>query len=96
MTTDRTGEKRRPEREITYQVGWKRGRIKLEPAVPVENGGSDARLVSEMPRLSRVEYALWRPAATAKDEIVLAALLVFPAAVFGIALWLVYKLSVQP
>ncbi|NOU97906.1 hypothetical protein GC093_32470 [Paenibacillus sp. LMG 31456] len=90
----------RTEREITYQVGWKRGKIKLNTAHPVDCGEPAAQIEGTKNLLSGIDSLnlrwLWRPVGLIKDEVLQVVLWVFPVIAFGISMWLIYKLSFQP
>ncbi|WP_258212740.1 hypothetical protein [Paenibacillus radicis (ex Xue et al. 2023)] len=89
----------RTEREITYQVGWKRGKIKLNLAHPVESGEPSVQIQGDENLLSRLDNWnlrwLWRSAGLIKDEALQVVLWVFPVIVFGVSIWLLYQLSFQ-
>jgi hypothetical protein len=91
----------RTEREITYQVGWKRGKIKLHTnnleaieALP-DNRESVVQLKGALV-LNRMAVFMWRPAGAMPERYLQIALWTFPLLTFGISLWLVSKLTLQP
>lgn len=74
-------------REITYQVGWKRGRM-VNPA--------DNSVPKQLSWIHRINItSMWRHAGTAPVRFVLILLLMFPVASFICSLWLVHLLMVQ-
>ncbi|WP_438448651.1 hypothetical protein [Gorillibacterium sp. sgz5001074] len=98
-----TADKKSFDRDITYQVGWKKGKIHIqgqtgaEPGKPAaEEGGSGAlsgELRMEDQEPGRIWTSIWRalPYPTENAVFVLAAVL--PVAAFAAVLWLVSKLS---
>lgn len=90
----------RTEREITYQVGWKRGKIALKQdktAVSSDDGTYPEHGGALIDRLFQwsVRY-VWKPAGAIPDKVLKTMLIVFPLIAFALSLWLVYRLSIQP
>jgi hypothetical protein len=74
-------------REITYQVGWKRGKM-INPA-----DNSAPKLLSWIHRFNIA--SMWRHAGTAPIGVMLILLWMFPVLAFICSLWLVHVLMVQ-
>ncbi|MDF2962705.1 MAG: hypothetical protein K0S39_4440 [Paenibacillus sp.] len=88
----------RTEREITYQVGWKRGKIRPHPNRNCLQS-TDKAACAEAELFNNAGWNiswLWRPAGTIKIEVLHVLLWLFPAVVFAISLWLISQLSLQP
>ncbi|MUG73352.1 hypothetical protein [Paenibacillus validus] len=80
----------RTPREMTYQVGWKRGKIKHSP----ECGTSDAPLVPGHPLQRWNQAVLWRKARVPGGSgLLLGGLFALPAALFALFVWAVYELA---
>lgn len=87
-------EDRKTEREITYQVGWRRGSIHYKdkqpsagsPPVPTPSGRADqaARWACKY---------LWREAPYPNGTVLAAFLWAVPAVGFATVVWLVYRLA---
>ncbi|WP_409345803.1 hypothetical protein [Paenibacillus sp. MBLB4367] len=90
------GKKTSGDREITYQVGWKRGKIQAaENGSPVKNGnpgGKTPHFVIET-RGAKLLRAIWRPVPAAPASVSGALLFALPVISFAVTLWLVYRLS---
>lgn len=88
------------EREITYKVGWKRGKIKMNQSNNTMNEQPNEAAVTSFPTGAVWhlwnERWLWREARVLPGSVLRAMLYVFPVITFGISLWLVYRLSFQP
>ncbi|WP_159887175.1 hypothetical protein [Paenibacillus puerhi] len=88
----------RKNRELTYQVGWKRGTIKTSPE---RNASSDAEQSPWFTRLAGALHrwngeVLWRKAPLGKGSsagVLMACLYVLPAVLFTMFVWVVYELS---
>lgn len=86
----------RTPREITYQVGWKRGKIRLSPdgRTPDASQPGEAAHISEHALHRWNRAVLWRKAPVpGGSRWLLAGLLALPAAVFALFGWAVYELS---
>lgn len=93
--------KQQTEREITYKVGWKRGKIsqkagKLPPVEEPAEGGAEETIHRKSAAFRWNEQWLWREAWGPTERVLKPLLFAFPVAAFGLSLWLVYQLSVQP
>lgn len=90
----------RTEREITYQVGWKRGKITLNNGKPSAGpGGAKPAAKSTAAAERLTEWSLryvWKPAGAIPDGGLRILLAAFPLIAFALSLWLVYQLSVHP
>lgn len=81
-------EQRTP-REMTYRDGWKRGKIVA--------GGKNAdaplskKIISTAERLN--EERVWKEAPIAPDRLIQTAVLVLPAVLFILFVWMVYWLA---
>ena len=89
----------RTEREITYKVGWKRGKIMQNHD---RNAADEAKairaaepIVTSIVQRWNLRY-VWRPAGVPTDSMMNILLVAFPVLTFAISLWLVYNLAVQP
>ncbi|SDC24794.1 hypothetical protein SAMN02799630_00905 [Paenibacillus sp. UNCCL117] len=87
----------RKNREITYQVGWKRGKIK--PSEGRQPSADDRRQAAGSDRPEGRIYRwnrtfMWRSAPmTDNPRVLLACLYVLPAVLFAMFLWAVFELS---
>ncbi|MEK8130615.1 hypothetical protein WMW72_22165 [Paenibacillus filicis] len=87
-------------REITYQVGWKRGKITLAkpdhasiPDLP-QTSDSSERAIQESPLQAWNRMVLWRKAPVPGNAVVLTVcLFALPAVLFTLFVWAVYELS---
>ncbi|WP_248924949.1 hypothetical protein [Paenibacillus hamazuiensis] len=86
---------KKPNREITYQVGWKRGKIRHESQDGTEQGRGKP---DELPR-TRIETVhlflnryLFRPVPTVSERLLPYVLWTLPAVSFFVCLTLVYIL----
>ncbi|SFL27756.1 hypothetical protein SAMN03159341_104401 [Paenibacillus sp. 1_12] len=81
--------KQQREREITYQVGWKRGVISSNKPHAVE-------LEAEIPWVHRFNITfLWGQAAIYPIGVLQVILWIFPILTFACTLWLIHVLSMQ-
>ncbi|MCZ8514380.1 hypothetical protein O9H85_18525 [Paenibacillus filicis] len=81
-------------REITYRIGWKRGRmIPHDPLEPLESGGPSEppKTISPWERINR--SAVWKTVPLGEGRFVLMAAAVLPALLFAMFLWMVYELA---
>lgn len=90
----------RTERQITYHVGWKKGKIQPNPAQIKRNRQEPKAQADSTEKLLSNLYDwnmrwLWRNAGTMKDEWLKLLLAAFPILVFGISIWFIYQLSQQ-
>lgn len=85
------------EREITYHVGWKRGKIQLPTSADGSNPGDhDVRPWAEVIKTVRVSPLLalvWRPVPTMPAGVLMGLLFALPAAGFAATLWVVNLLT---
>ncbi|PZE20928.1 hypothetical protein CBW46_009560 [Paenibacillus xerothermodurans] len=89
-----------PQRELTYRVGWKRGKIiqHTDRSPHDENAQSngqpepDDERAHAADRLSRI----WLPAPMLPESYLRKAVWALPLLTFAISLWLVYALMMQP
>ncbi|ULL14691.1 hypothetical protein DVH26_09630 [Paenibacillus sp. H1-7] len=89
----------RTEREITYQVGWKRRKIALQQDKAQASNDESAKLVGHSAKERLLVWSfryVWRKAVFIPDKALLVVLTVFPLIAFALSLWLVYQLSIQP
>ncbi|WP_144029087.1 hypothetical protein [Paenibacillus rigui] len=89
------------DREITFKVGWKRGKIKLnQNKLPVQEPSVEQEKSLSQPVIMLFkqwnERWIWRRAGHGSDRLLKPVLFVFPAAAFLLSLWLIYQLSSQP
>ncbi|MFH5185439.1 hypothetical protein ACHHV8_23870 [Paenibacillus sp. TAB 01] len=92
--------KQKTEREITYKVGWKRGKISQKaeklPLEEPEPDGDKETILRKSAAFRWNEQWLWREARGPTGRVLKPLLVAFPVAAFGLSLWLVYQLSLQP
>jgi hypothetical protein len=87
-TRDKSGK----QREITYQIGWKKGKIHLQ--APSDTAEADKSSELTKNRLFRLhERFIWRVTPTAPQSWLLPLLYLLPALVFLLTFVLVYQLS---
>lgn len=86
-------EKKKEHREITYQVGWKKGKIEWN------EGASEALSVKSLKQVASLEdegdrqlQLLWRPAMKLPDWMLFPLLYALPVLCFGLTLILIYGL----
>ncbi|MBP1965290.1 hypothetical protein [Paenibacillus aceris] len=86
-------EKKKEHREITYQVGWKKGKIEWN------EGASEALSVKSLKQVESLEddgdrqlQLLWRPAMKLPDWMLFPLLYALPVLCFGLTLILIYGL----
>ncbi|MCS7460108.1 hypothetical protein N0M98_08140 [Paenibacillus doosanensis] len=94
-------QEQRTQREITYHVGWKRGKIKLNQSQSSEPEQAHTHAAEEEesaePGLLRWNRAyVWRRAGALPAPALTVLLAVFPLLAFALSVWLVYELSIQP
>ncbi|MBE1441031.1 hypothetical protein [Paenibacillus sp. OAS669] len=91
----------RTDREITYHVGWKRGKITQNHGThPSEIVAEEHALVDSRLRSSgllgwNMRY-MWKKAGTVHERTLLIVLPVIPVLMFALSLWLVYRLAIHP
>lgn len=91
----------RTEREITYHVGWKRGKITLNQGKPTseelaETQGDNRESIPADGVFGLSTRYVWRSAGTVNQRVLWMVLSIFPILVFALSLWLVYRLAIQP
>ncbi|WP_028547825.1 hypothetical protein [Paenibacillus sp. UNC451MF] len=88
----------RTEREITYHVGWKRGKITPNQgkhlSADITHDVNDSIAGADVFGLN-LRY-LWRRAGTVNERMLWIVLPILPLLVFALSLWLVYRLAIQP
>ncbi|WP_282936672.1 hypothetical protein [Paenibacillus sp. RC67] len=91
----------RTEREITYHVGWKRGKITLNQGKPTseelaETQGGSWENIPENGVFGLNKRYVWRSTGTMNHRVLWMVLSIFPILIFALSLWLVYRLAIQP
>jgi hypothetical protein len=87
-TEDKSGK----QREITYQIGWKKGKIERhEPGKPSVDDGKNELTASKLFRLH--ERLVWRPVWAAPKSWLFPLLYLLPALLFLLTFVLVFNLS---
>jgi hypothetical protein len=87
-TEDQAGK----QREITYQIGWKKGKIERhDQGKPCIDDGKNERTASKLFRLH--ERLVWRPAGAAPKSWLFPLLYLLPALLFLLTFVLVFHLS---
>lgn len=91
----------RTEREITYHVGWKRGKITQNQCNRASGELTDTLQDKKVQLAADGVFGwttryVWRSAGAVNDRMLWIALFVLPLLVFAISLWLVYQLAIQP
>jgi hypothetical protein len=87
-----TEEKSGKQREITYQIGWKKGKIqKHDPNQSAVDAKRDQLTKSMLFRLHK--HIIWRVAPAAPKSWLFPILYLLPALVFMLTFVLVYQLS---
>lgn len=87
-------DKPKTERELTYHVGWKKGKINCKDQSG--SGGSPQALFFFKLKgqwQAFVEQMLWRDAPCPGDDVIRIFIYALPAVSFGAAVWLTYLLS---
>ncbi|RKN85059.1 hypothetical protein [Paenibacillus ginsengarvi] len=90
------GEERRKNagsRELTYQVGWKKGKLKVGENGRVTSSESAVFFMEKKSWQRMLERYAWREAPLVPDKALGALLWASPAILFGLTWWGVYLLS---
>jgi hypothetical protein len=89
-TNDNSGK----QREITYQIGWKKGKIQLHAQSDLAESDESSKLTQKI--LFRLhERFIWRVTPAAPESWLFPLLYLLPALVFFLTFVLVYQLSHQ-
>ncbi|SEB75177.1 hypothetical protein [Paenibacillus sp. GP183] len=89
-TNDKSGK----QREITYQIGWKKGKIQLQAQSDRVESDESSKLTQNI--LFRLhERFIWRVTPAAPESWLFPLLYLLPALVFLLTFVLVYQLSHQ-
>jgi hypothetical protein len=90
------------EREITYKIGWKRGKITISPNKPSYEKDQQAMTIkpgndhAEMHAIHRLNIdSFWKSANLLPHAALLVLLWVFPVLTFTLSLWLVHLIMIQ-